>query len=116
MLERLSNRWTAIENASLSGEDAEEQEVLENTSLRLLSKDYIDLIHKLLETKSHNGTFQAAANGSEAAGNTVMGESEDSNHGNPVPGTTSMEEPGECGLLLLADLTCFQAIIHLCIQ
>lgn len=116
MLERLNNRWTAIENASLSGEDAEEQEVLENTSLRLLSKDYIDLIHKLLETKSHNGTFQGAANGSEGTGDTLMGETEDSNHASPAQATTSMEEPGECGLLLLADSTCFQAIIHLCIK
>ena len=47
-------RWTAIENANLSGEDAEEQEVVENTSLRLLSKDYIDLTIKCVE---ENGPY-----------------------------------------------------------
>lgn len=112
VLDRLSTRWTAIENANLSGEDAAEQEILENTSLRLLSKDYIDFIYKLLEAKSQNGIRQTSCEDVEA--DAMMGKPAGQEVNNSRNG--SCEDLGEFGLILLDDPTCFQSIIHLCIQ
>ncbi|CAL8089627.1 unnamed protein product [Orchesella dallaii] len=114
VLDRLVNRWTAIENSNLSGTDGEEEkEVLENTSLRLLTKDYIDLIHRLLELKASNVSAVTAAN-SEV--DTEMGSEMEAATSTVTSQLPSSFDPGDCGILLLSDPTCFNAILYLCIH
>lgn len=105
------NRWSAIETANLTGDDAQEQEVIQNTSLRLLSKDYIDMMQKLLEVKTSGSP--SSQNGADVEDAVMAGGDSEA-----VPGQTSQtsEEPGDCGELILSDPSCFQYTIHLCIQ
>ncbi|ODN00153.1 Exportin-5 [Orchesella cincta] len=113
VLDRLVARWTAIENSEISGGDGEEEkEVLENTSLRLLTKDYIDLIHKLLELKASSNV--SATTNSEV--DTEMGSEMEAATSTITSQLPSSFDPGDCGILLLSDPTCFNAILYLCIH
>lgn len=109
MVERLVNRWTVIENAkSVEAEGEEEKEVLENSSLRLLTKEYIELLGRLLEKHVSSGNSPVVEGNSAIADIEMDNETEKPGSG----GGGQSTEIGEVGMLLLSDPTCFMAIVN----
>ncbi|CAG7835244.1 unnamed protein product [Allacma fusca] len=113
LLNRLVARWQSVDFDSMDDDNApsEEAEIVENATLRLLTKEYFDLLLKLLEmSKSSDDIHRTFSFG---GGMDLDDEMPQNGHGRPQQGSSS-NEIGEVGKLLLNDVVCFQAIIHLC--
>jgi hypothetical protein len=107
VFERLVTRWSVIENAkNIEADGEEEQECLENSSLRILTKEYLDLLNRLLEKSSGKG----ASNGSGDTKSTMDLDTEMESTSLPIPQGSS--EVGEIGVMLLSDPICFGSIVN----
>lgn len=108
MVERLVTRWNVIENAKCVDADGEEEkEVLENSSLRLLTKEYVELLGRVMEKHSGNANSPTMT---ESSGPIVDIDMDDDVDKQGSGGGQS-SELGEVGALLLSDPTCFMAIV-----
>jgi len=103
--QRLVARWTVIENANVTDADGEEEkECVENSSLRILTKEYLEFLGRLLEKPT------GKVSGTESkSGNEVMDSEMESGN---IPNAPSGTEIGEVGLILLSDPVCFNAIVN----
>ena len=114
--QRLSDRWTVVHVAEQTSDGDEEQEVIDSSVLRLLTKEYLEVLHRLLERSATNDQFNGGPEDqmdmdSEMGGEDGEGSSRPPKPKNPNPGC--IYELGEVGLALLNDPTCFSSIIHL---
>lgn len=106
MFDRLANRWQVIETAKSNDSDGEEEkEVIENSALRLLTKEYIELLGRLLE--KHSGDVVIPPSEVQVSDMDMDNEvgSSGTRHSQGV-------EIGEIGVMLLGDPICFNAIVN----
>jgi len=110
---RLSSRWSQVQAAAADSDGDEEAEILENSILRLLTRDYLEVIYRLLQNSSHEKL-------QDGMGTDEMDmDDADEMEGTPVvkprpQSSTTVKELSELGISLLKDPLCFQSIIHLC--
>ncbi|KAG7171528.1 Exportin-5-like [Homarus americanus] len=103
MLERLSTRWghltSLIESGSYEEENTDTQEMLEDLLIRMLTREYVDLL-KVVLIGGPRGGWQDNADGMEAEMEV------------PMPTVTSAQETlSELGQLVLGCDTICQAIV-----
>lgn len=115
-MERLTQRWNQLQVNSESSDGNEDNEILESSILRLLTREYIEILHRLMEKSSQEKPTQGGFGEDDEM--ELDDGPEDSHQNEPRrpqnPATGVVKELGELGSCLLKDLTCFQSIIHLC--
>ena len=115
MANRLVSRWAAVDFDTINDENAPEAEVINNACLQLLTKDYFDMVMKLLEL-SNNTKEDLNKTIYESGGMEMDEEGMQNGHSKGHQSGQNVSELGEIGKLLMDDHVCQQCVIHLCAQ
>jgi hypothetical protein len=116
---RLFDRWTVVQNADQSPDGEEEKEVIDSSVLRLLTKEYVEVLQRLLERSAGNDPTFSTNEDQMDMDDSEMGGDDGESSLRPAKTRNSnqqgcVNELGDVGLVLLKDPECFQWIIHLC--
>lgn len=127
MLNRLQTRWTEIGTVKFDADSGQIKEVLDNASIRLLTKEYFELLVRLLE-HSRGGSQRPPSEEPDSSQTLKYrnGEMEIDDYNkvneNSISKKTNSQSSntklscGEVGLILLQDPICSKVIYHSCLM